>query len=362
MSAALTVEQALDLALGLYRGERWAEAAHVCRLVLEQQPELFEPLFWLGRCLERQGLEEEALAVYEQAVERHPGYGGPFSRRAMLRLRRHWGPPPAPRPPAAGVGRLTNTRLGLDGRWGNQLLQYAFLRMYAAEHGLAVEAPDWIGRDVYGFDDPLPSGGYRVVEESEADLAGALNRRTGASFADADVRGYFCYETRDFARHRGLFQGLFAPAPKAAAVAAPALARVEERGRTVVALHLRRGDFGWGRFWIAPEDWYLDFLRRAWPDLDRPVLYVATDDPPAVARFSEFRPLTAGDVCSPIPGAEFFVDFHVLANAHVLAAANSTFSIVASLLNVRAASFQRPDRALARLVPYDPWNTRVLWD
>lgn len=43
-----------------------------------------------------------------------------------------------------------------------------------------------------------------------------------------------------------------------------------------------------------------------------------------------------------------------------MAASNSTFSIIASMLNVRARTFVRPDRAGQKLAPFDPWSTDVL--
>ena len=38
--------------------------------------------------------------------------------------------------------RILMTCLGSNGRFGNQLLQYAFVRLYAAEHNLVAELPE----------------------------------------------------------------------------------------------------------------------------------------------------------------------------------------------------------------------------
>jgi hypothetical protein len=46
--------------------------------------------------------------------------------------------------------------LGRLGKFGNQLIQYAFLRIYAHRHGLGVETPRWVGQKIYGFSDPAP--------------------------------------------------------------------------------------------------------------------------------------------------------------------------------------------------------------
>lgn len=140
------------------------------------------------------------------------------------------------------------------------------------------------------------------------------------------------------------------------------MATIASHGRTVVALHLRRTDFGYGRFWIAPSEWYKVWLKSIWRSLDRPVLYIATDDPRSVLDFQDFPTLTAGLLGTDIPGAEFFLDHHVLSQADHLAIANSSFSFTAAMLNARCTSPMRPDPIQRRLVPFDPWDAAVLVD
>jgi hypothetical protein len=94
--------------------------------------------------------------------------------------------------------------------------------------------------------------------------------------------------------------------------------------------------------------------------LVKPVLYVATDDAKTLSELKEFKPLAAKDLGKPIPGLEFFYDFHMLTQAHVVATSNSTFSVFASMLNTRAKTFMRPDRSKQQLVPFDPWSTDIL--
>ena len=40
--------------------------------------------------------------------------------------------------------------LGKLGRFGNQLFQYAYLKIYAQIHDLRVETPEWIGQYLFG--------------------------------------------------------------------------------------------------------------------------------------------------------------------------------------------------------------------
>ena len=313
-----------------------------------------------AQILEHQGRGREAVAAYDRAIAEYPGHAFAFTRRALLLFRGTFGPPPPPAEPKKGISRVSMSTLGMNGRFGNQLLQYGFLRAYAAEHGLCAEAPDWIGRDLYDLDDPLPAAPLTLVREDQFDFVASLNRRIPQVFRDADLWGYCCYPTGGLSRHRELFRALFRPGRRMATMLADAHAAVRARGDTLVAIHLRRGDFGYGRFWIAPAAWYADWLEAIWTRLRRPVLFVATDDPAAAASLARFAPVLASDLGPEIPGAEFFRDFHLLTQADVVAISNSSFSFAAALLNSRATAFMRPDRERGALVPFDPWDAPVL--
>ena len=322
--------------------------------------EEFVRLLRRAQALELEGRTADAIAAYEDCIAANPGHAYPFTRRALLKFRGHFGSPPAPPAQRAEVPRLTLSVLGQKGRFGNQLLQYGFLRMYAAEHGLAVEAPDWIGRDLFDLNDPARGAPLPAVREDEHDLVASLNRTVPEVWRDADLFGFCCYPTGGLRRYRDLFRNLYRPGRKVAPIAASAEAQLRARGATLVAVHLRRGDFGEGRFWIAPAEWYAKWLRTMWPALQRPVLYVATDDAAAAQELSEFAPVTARDLGLEVPGAEFYPDFHLLTQSDALAISNSTFSFAAAMLNARARTFVRPAREAGGLVDFDPWDAPVL--
>jgi hypothetical protein len=324
------------------------------------QAQDFTQLLRQGQVLEGEGRVLEAAAAYEAACALNPGHAYPFTRRAVLLFRRFFGPPVTALPPVPGAARLTMSTLGANGRFGNQLLQYGFLRMYAAEHGLAVETPDWLGRDLFDLQDPLPGKRLPLVRESEADFVASLNREIPQVWSNADLWGYCCYPSGRLRRHRDLFRDLFRPGRSVEPLVSAAAARLRERGDTLVAIHLRRGDFGYGRFWIAPGAWYAEWLDSFWHTLRRPVLYVATDDAAVIAELARFRPLGAADLGLAVPGAEFYPDFHLLAQADALAISNSSFSFAAAMLNTRARRFVRPDRSRGALVAFDPWDSPVL--
>ncbi|MDQ2103969.1 alpha-1,2-fucosyltransferase, partial [Azospirillum sp. C340-1] len=317
-------------------------------------------LLLAGAVCVAQGAESEAPALYGRVIAAAPGIGTGFSRRATLLLRRAVGNAPPPRV-ASGKRRLLASTLGDAGRFGNQLLQYGHLRVCAERNGMELETPDWIGRHLYGLDDPLPGPPLPTLHEEACGVPALLDGRALSGADGHDVAGFFCGGTAPLAPHRERVRAVFTPVGAVAERAAEALERVRERGRTVVAIHLRRGDFGLNeRFWIAPEDWYLDWLAGVWAALDRPVLYLATDAPELAGRFDRYRPVLAGDLAEPLPGAEFFTDHWILSRADLVAVSNSSFSVTAAMLNPSLRAALRPDRGAARLVPFDPWNGPVL--
>jgi FkbM family methyltransferase len=322
----------------------------------------FESLVREALALEGQRRSAAAIERYRDAAAARPGHGLPFTKLSVLAARRIWGPPPPPRPPLpAGAACVTMSALGQIGRFGNQILQYGYLRLYAEASGAAFECGDWVGRDLFALDDPLVSRSLPRLQDDAFDAAAAI--APGARpRGDVDLQGYFFLPTSAYADRRDRFRSWFELSGMARPVIDAAFEKLRMAGRTVVALHLRRGDFGYGWFWLAPPAWYRDWLASIWPKLEAPLLYIASDDPGSLAGFAEYRPIGGASLAQLPPDLAFLVDFFVLSRADRVATANSSFSFVAALLNRRARHFVRPDPAAGRLVPFDPWNARPLLD
>ena len=345
------------------RGGSLADAENQCISVLILFPRHFQALTLLGEILTRAGRAADAAAAYNCADMSKPGPTFRSNQLAMERFRNTFGPALPPRAQIApSTGRVQMRSLGQNGRYGNQLLQYGFTRLYAQRHDLVAEFPDWLGRDIFDFDDVFPSTKYPTVNEADADLFGSLQGRTGPVFAGRDIEGYFCGDTKEWSAWRSQFCTLFAPGQKVGGLLGQALDNLRSRGKTVVAIHLRQGNYGFGRFWVAPTSWYLAWLRTIWPSLEQPILYIASDVEWSLEDFADFSPWSAARLGVDIPGADFLVDHHILRHANLLAISNSSFSFTAAMLNTHAGSFLRPDPARQELVPFDPWASEVLWD
>lgn len=254
--------------------------------------------------------------------------------------------------------RVTSSSLATRGRFAHTVMEYILVRLYAERYGFVLETPDWVGGTFFDLNDPPQSGplppllfSRRILNE----LVSGTSER--APIADRDILSpLFLFEHKREYRER--VQSWLTPRRVWAPHLAPAIERLRAAGNTVVALHIRRGDFVTCNYPITETAWYVDWLREWWPRLDRPVLYLASDDVPAVRHaFSEFHPLTRADVVDEWVGLDFLQDFHVLMNADVVGtSAASGFSALAARLNTRARLFVEPDVAARRIRPFEPWT------
>lgn len=359
----MTSDEAVKAAISLFQAHDIAGAERLLRAAVRADPASYSGYFCLAELLERTGREDEAVACYETCMRQRPGMAQASTRRALILLRRHLGlaanpPTRALNQKARGVVQMTT--LGANGRFGNQLLQYAFLRSYAERFGFDFEVPDWIGRPLFGLDDPLISRPLPQVKETEADLAGCLAGRRDSIFVNVDFWGYFTGDTSILAPWRDRIRSWFQVREDLASPIMTDIRHLTKDDGTLVALHLRRGDFGTGPHWIAPESWYTSWLAEMWSTWRNPRLYIATDDPATYRHFAAYQPVTAADLRPSPPGVEFLVDFLALRSADVAAVSNSSFSVLATMLADAPQHAVRPDREGGRLVRYNPWSSPVL--
>ena len=259
---------------------------------------------------------------------------------------------------------IAMSTLGKNGGFANQLFQYGFLKTYAKEHNLRVETPEWLGQEIFGLEDP-PMGRFLPVvpENIESDLSASWIANSTVALKNVDFWGFFQYHTAYYAKHREYWRSLFQPIEEIEAKMQGAWQGLKAKGKTVVAIHLRLGDYFYlCPHWIAPWEWYGEWLRGFWETLEEPILYLASDEVKKVWKyFAEYRPITARDLGVELPGMEFYRDFYVLSHADALGISNSTFSFAAAMLNRRAKFFFRPHFPSQKLIPFDPWNSRPLF-
>jgi FkbM family methyltransferase len=279
----------------------------------------------------------------------HPSWGDAFYvKKSLVRKRQQ---------------TITMSSLGTNGRFANQIFQYAFLRIYAKEHHLVIETPEWIGQYLFGHKDrPISQELPQIrVEGRAADLlADALISKTKLPFANVDFSGYFQFHTKYYAPHKEYFRSLFQPVSEIEVIMKKALNKLRSMGKTIVGLHLRLKDYGYGPFFIAPSKWYNECLENLWETLDEPVLFLASDETKKVFKdFAKYKPITSEDLGIELSKADFYPDFYLLSKCDIVAISNSSYSFAACMLNDSCRLFLRPDLPAEKLISFDPWDSEV---
>lgn len=291
---------------------------------------------------------------------------------------------------------LTMSSLGQLGRFGNQLFQYAFLRICAQRTGALVKCPPWIGQTLFGHQDaPISDRLPPAIEHKEDEeilfdiipefipylekLAGAKSRRIGSEvleqgITNVDLWGFFQISTRLLAPHQDYVRSLFQPVSDLKLSLEEGLKTLRSQGKTIIGVHIRRGDYitqaRAGFTLVFPESWYCEWLNKVWTDLEDPVLFLCSDDLERVLpAFEQFSPVTSQDLQVKLPermqnmNIEFYIDFFILSHCDVVVTSNSIFSFAACLLNEQGQTFVRPHWDFSsKFIDFDPWNSEpLLW-
>ena len=160
---------------------------------------------------------------------------------------------------------LTMTSIGQLGRFGNQLFQYACLRICAEKSGAKVECPPWIGQTLFGHTDApvsqrltpaveLKDEGdnlFDVIPEfipyleklADAESIRVSNEILSKGIANVDLWGFFQFHTQYFKPHREYFCSLFQPVDELQSALEAGLNTLRSQGKTIVGVHVRRGDY-----------------------------------------------------------------------------------------------------------------------
>lgn len=283
----------------------------------------------------------------------HSSWGDAFYSRKVPA-----GPAPAAAP-TGNAGLFTLSSIGHNGRFGNQLYQYAFARMIADHHGLKLMTSPWLGQHLFGIRNPPVTQRLPRIHESREFPEGIVPLELFEQCpANHDIWGFFQFDTIHYAPYKDFIRSLYRPIPTIENPLRAALLRLTAGTRPLVALHIRRGDFVGRQFFSAPTAWYRTLLESLWPTLNNPLLYVASDEPGLVLpELSDFAPITQQHLDLTVRGAEHYLDFYILSQADVLAISNSSYSFFAGLLNERAKAFYRPHLYQQQLIAYEPWNS-----
>ncbi|MGL4324963.1 MAG: glycosyltransferase [Beijerinckiaceae bacterium] len=266
-------------------------------------------------------------------------------------------------------GRVGMSTLGSNGRFANQIFQYAFLKLYALRHSLSVLTSPWEGQSLFALNDPpiaegdLPELRFFAFDDDDK----ALWNMSSPPF-DVDMFGYFQELASPYLPHRSLLRKIFDPVSLIRdPIDSFRRALTNSGARPLVAVHIRRGDYpelaAKGLDWYrpVPVEWYKEWLTEQLRGLQDPVVYIATDSPPDVLdHFKAFSPVSASTFGSSGIAAHL-IDFFMLRAADRLAIANSSFSRMAAILAEDQQKCAIPDFSTKTFVPYQPWQDQNFW-
>lgn len=268
----------------------------------------------------------------------------------------------------SSANAISMQTLGQNGRFANQLWQYGFLWLYGLRNNCRIQTPRWVGNLLYGVpaEPPDPSftrQAFTVFTGVERHLWSMAEPPVNVDFF-----GYFQEIPESWRRHRQLLRRLFTPQPGFVDLIERWFKRSVPSGATLVGIHVRRGDYSYFDhtavpwFRPIPIEWYDTFLEELWPTLERPALFVATDDAATVGpHFARYEPILAPSSEIAIPEFAFMPDFMGMQRSHVLAMVNSSFSRMAGLLADDGQVAYLPNMKTQRFERYAPWHEEDFW-
>jgi len=277
---------------------------------------------------------------------------------------------------------ITMSRLGTHGQFGNQVFQYAFIRTYARRHAISYQLPPWVGQYLFGHRDPPLTLKFDPSIErlgpSRHELGYGMPIPPGGEHVGRDWSGWGQYHTSWYRPDKDFIQSLFQIQEVLRPPLQAAWQNLRSRGKTIVGLHLRRGDSGRAIFFFTPIVWCLRWLRENWPRLDEPVLFLATESLELKRFFAAYHVLTVEDLgieLKPeVPPAyvyphrvgrdrvrqlDFLPDWWLLQQCPIVLASESTFSFSAAWTGTACREFWRPRLLLRGFERLDPWDTET---
>ncbi|MFD8462690.1 alpha-1,2-fucosyltransferase [Streptomyces antimycoticus] len=202
---------------------------------------------------------------------------------------------------------VTFSRLGLEGRLGNQLWQIAAVIGQSLDFGLPVRLPAWIYANAFS----LPDEWFALPDENDVEVYDFVeDLRPSDKYALQDIRLWW--------KHRHQVRAYLTPSQQALDEVDALYGDVLERG-DVTGVHVRRGDYldYPHRYPMPTPDYYREALDR----FSARNVIVFTDEPEWVAEHLPF--LADARVTDRPPG---FLDVACMSRCDRLVIANSSFS------------------------------------
>jgi len=351
-----------------YAIEKHTEINNIDKWLFLFKPESSYSHFAYANILKKIGKIEDAIKHYDLSIQKYEGAGWSFTNRSILLIKKHYKNFLIENKNYIKIkktkenynGVITMSDLGLLGRFGNQILQYMFLKLCALRNNLKVETPDWLGRYMFeACKDENISYCLKRLEISDFVKNGL--KIESKKLINKDIRGFIEFPIIADKREKSFLISLFEPISFWKNKLDKGYNILQKMGNTIISFHLRRGDFINSKQWIPDIDLYILWLEKNWKKFKNPVLYIASDDVFNVKKiFHKYRPLTRRDIIEKIYGIDFFIDHYILKKSNiVIVSPESSFSLTASMLNISGSHFFIPEKNKNCIIQFDPWNYSI---
>ena len=243
-------------------------------------------------------------------------------------------------------GWVSMTSLGANGRFANQLFQYAYVKLYALRHGLTAAFPAWEFSELFNTDDPpchelgLTEMGFGMFDDTDRALWDMHNPPINVDFL-----GYFQELPECWRRQRPLLRRMFRLRHEYEEAINGWRDRItsgrpkDARGHPRSARRL-----SFATVPAAVSACARKLVSRlaasnlAEPESSQYCLWRPMNRGRYFPRSKEFRPVTAAFSFRGPDLVDFIRDFEILRRADLLAICNSSFSRMAAML---AAEFSK---------------------
>lgn len=265
-----------------------------------------------------------------------------------------------------------------EARFGNKIFAYFFLVYLHRQTGIECAGAEWSGNRFFQL--PLPKSTKPIKQYISLNLEHQTDRnstplhnvRVLKQLAEQtrlaiDIGGSFQYNTDKLSlEDKALFLSTYQLKKSVKQLFDNIMLDTTSDSDQFIAIHYRAGDYlSFSKhpfFWTPSFESIIGLARLLITKFPLAKLYLASDSLSHKSHFREaFPDKTRWSIsASERFGNDLLFDFIMLTHSNYVVAANSSFSISASMMNSRASCFLRPSNRDGTYMLFEPWKTPVL--
>ena len=272
--------------------------------------------------------------------------------------------------------------LGTNGRFGNQIFQYFFLKLVEAKLGYDILTPPWLGNEFFNIPHTKKTleclnyiqfkNIFSASDFPSLDLKRIEEFTKSVDLNAVDIVGYFQYHTQHLLEYQELFNQTFKIDPSLIERVEIALKPLKEEAQPLISIHFRAGDYldyekSGHHIFVPPSiDEITQKISQIYSQIKEraPVIYLASDDltyASSLLLSKNIPHITSKDLdFSESEENCLSLDFILFTLADILLISNSSFSFAGAMLNKKAKYFFRPRLGDKKYVAFEPWNDFIL--